>query len=488
MIATKLKPKSPRIKEELFNEDELTASICKESLFEFLREMWDVIIPEKPVFNWHIKYLCDRAQRAVERVFVGKPKKGDLVVNVPPGSTKSTVFSIMLNAWALVRMPSIRFLGGSYAYSLAQDLSRKTRDLIKSEKFKKLFPHVKIREDQDAKGHFITDKGGERYAVGSGGVVIGKHFHLIVIDDPIDPQAALSDAEVKQVNDWMENTLSQRKVDKAFSLTILVMQRLSEVDPSGFRLSKEKRRDDPIKHIRLPAELIGDDAPCPKSVAKMYVNRLLDPIRLPRSVLDREKKRGQFHYAGQYLQTPVPPAGGMFQTDKIEIDEPPIRWKKKVRFWDKAAVKGGGAYSVGLKLGQDMAGRFWILSVKRGQWNSGKREKIIVQTAKADGFKTIVGLEQEPGSGGKESAEETAKRLAGYRVKINKPTGDKVARADAVSVQVNIGNMFMKPAPWNEALLDEMKHFPNSKYKDQVDALSGAFSELIKTPIQVGAL
>lgn len=478
----------PQDLSDQFSEDELTASICRSSFWEFVKEFWDEIIPEKPVWNWHIKYLCNMIQSEVEKVFRGEPREHDIIINVPPGTTKSTIFSVMLNAWALTRMPSFKFLGASYAYNLAQDLSRKTRDLVKCAKYQRLFAKVRVREEQDAKGHFITDKGGLRFAVGSGGVVIGMHFHLIVIDDPIDPQRSTSDTELKEVNRWIENTLSQRKVDKAITLTVIVMQRLSENDPSGYKLDKKKKGEEKIKHIRLPAELIDDDMPSPRWLVKKYKNGLLDTRRLSRKVLDTERKRGQYFYAGQYLQRPVPAEGGMFKVENIEIAPPPTKFKKIVRFWDKAATVDDGAHSVGFKMAQDLYGRYWILNVKRGQWDSGRRERNILQTARVDGFRTIVGLEQEGGSGGKESAQETAKRLAGFRVKITRPSGDKVARADSFSVQVNIGNVLMAPGDWNETLLDEFRHFPNSKYKDQVDAASGCFSLLIQASIEVGAL
>jgi predicted phage terminase large subunit-like protein len=480
----------PPLTEEAFqfDEDVLQASILKDSFWEFVQFFWDEIIEEKPVWNWHIPYLCRQLQKTAERVIARRPKKNDIVINIPPGTTKSTICSIMLNAWMLAKDPSIRFLGASYAHNLAQDLSRKTRDLVKSERYRKLFPHVKIREDQDSKSYFVTTRGGGRYAIGSGGVVVGMHFHVIVIDDPIDPESAYSDTEVAEVNRWISNTLSQRKVDKKVSVTILVMQRLGKGDPTDHALAEWKR----VKHYCIPADTRFKISP---SALRAYYTRtkygyaVMDPTRMPPKVLKDEEKKGNYHYSSQYGQDPVPLGGGMFQTDFLHVDEAlPDKFKNVIRFWDKAATEGGGAFSVGVKMGEDFAGRFWVLHVWRRQVNSARREYMIDKFARMDGKFVSIGLEQEPGSGGKESAEKTAKRLKllGYKVSVVRPQGDKVVRADPLSVQVNDGNVYLVKAAWNKEYVDEMKHFPNTKYKDQIDASSGAYTELTTTPAEVG--
>ena len=89
-----------------------------------------------------------------------------------------------------------------------------------------------------------------------------------------------------------------------------------------------------------------------------------------------------------------------------------------------------------------------------------------------------IGLEQEPGSGGKESAEATIRNLAGYNVTKDLPRGDKSLRADPFSVQVNYGNVLLLRGDWNEPYINEMRNFPLSKYKDQIDSSSGAFNML----------
>lgn len=483
------------------DEYKLIASITKASYFEFLKEFWSVFVPETPVWNWHIEYICNELQKVAERVLAGKPKLYDLIINVPPGTTKSSAASVAFLPWLWTRMPSLRSLNGSHTHELVLDLSRKAREIITSEKYKKCFPYVSLRFDQNTKGHFANTAGGARLSCTVGGKTpTGFHAHIHVVDDPIDPQKALSDVEVETANTWLVETLSTRKVDKAVTPLILIMQRLSQNDPSGYLLSKAKEgRFTRVKHICLPAELC--DWVEPKEVANKYVDGLLDPVRLSRRVLDEYKEGGDFFYSGQFMQNPIPLGGGMFKTNYLKFSESAPEWYdfvKMVRYWDNAGSPGKSsildrrrAYSVGVLMGMHKDKSFWVLDVIRGRFHVDEREKIKLQTAMNDARtwknKVRIVQEQEGGSGGQESAENTVRNLAGYPVMIDIPRGNKTLRAEPFSAQVNIGNVVLLKAPWNDAYVDEMKHFPNSTYRDQIDASAGAFNTIFKMRRAVGA-
>ena len=171
----------------------------------------------------------------------------------------------------------------------------------------------------------------------------------------------------------------------------------------------------------------------------------------------------------------------MFKVDHFQImTYPPseVNIMQTVRYWDKAGSEGDGAYSVGVKISRLRNGNFLIQDVKRGQWATEQREAIIRETAVVDGGKVLIGVEQEPGSGGKESAQATVRNLAGFSCFLDSPTGNKVHRADPFSVQVNNGGVALLKGDWNHAFIEEYRNFPFSTYKDQVDAGSGAFNRL----------
>ena len=107
-------------------------------------------------------------------------------------------------------------------------------------------------------------------------------------------------------------------------------------------------------------------------------------------------------------------------------------------------------------------------------------EKVIKQTAELDGPETKIIIEQEPGSGGKESAANTILNLAGFNVQADKVTGDKYTRAKPYSAQTEAGNVLVLVASWTEAYLSELHNFDGEDgcRDDQVDASSGAFNKI----------
>lgn len=466
------------------------------SLYHFLQYFWELVSPHTFKHNWHIEYLCNELEALAERVAEKKPRLHDLVINVPPGSTKTITCSIMFPAWCWTRWPWMRFICASYSGALSLESAEYCRELIRSAQFQELYPDINIKEDKDTKSNFkIVSKhpaspgrlprmvvGGSRYSTSVGGTLTGFHGDILIVDDPLNPTQAVSETELGNANRWCEQTLSTRKTDKAITPTIYIMQRLHQDDPSGHILAKQKEN---IRHICLPGEVRNYAKQVnPPELIKKYKNDLLDPNRLPWSVLaDLEADLGQYGYAGQIGQDPTPPGGGMFKVDhfNIMVKYPnPVEIISTVRYWDKAASpQEGSAFSVGVKMSRLTYNRWLIEDVKRGRWSSNERERIIKETAFADGGNVVVWIEQEPGSGGKESAEDTIRNLAGFVAKAERPTGDKVFRADPYSVQVNIGAFHLLLAHWNQSFIEEHRFFPYSTYKDQVDASAGAFNKLV---------
>lgn len=492
------------------NYSQLSASVtqekikrCKESYFFFLQEFWHTLIKDKPVWNWHIKLLCDEIQDIIERVGENKPKKHDLVVNIPPGTTKSIACSVMPMAWAWLKYPWLRFTKATHSATLSLELAELTRLILQSRKYTEYFSEIRVRRGSDSKSNFrvmYRDEytgfwtfGGSLLSTSVNGSVTGFHGHIRLTDDPIDPEKAVSEKILASSNRWLEQTYSSRVVDKENTPHILIMQRLAVNDPSG-KLLKQKEKGKKIKHICLPGQVTTKKEAKlvqPKKLLKQYKKNkgFLDPKRLgPQALLDMEMNLGQFGYLSQVQQDPQTAGAGMFDMSKIAVLDPEefdyrANLNRIVRYWDKAGTSGGGAYTAGVKLAElkDSKFKYLIMHVKRGQWGSAKRETIIEETAKQDRVQNHINVtqivEQEPGSGGKESAENTKKRLAKHGISclLDRPTGDKVYRADPVTVAVDRGLVAMFIGTWNQDLIDEGNLFPVGTYKDQIDAFSGAY-------------
>ena len=488
--------KADAIREALLNPSLVDRELCKRSLYDFIQYFWDIVASQTFRGNWHIEYLCKELEKLAERVGDKQPREYDLIVNVPPGSTKTITCSIMFPVWCWTRWPQMRFITASYSGALALQSADYSRELVRSPKFQELFPELIIREDKDTKSNFgiVTRNfksvgrepsiisGGSRYSTSVGGTLMGFHADILIVDDPLNPMQAASDIELANANHWMEQTLPTRKTDKDVTPTILIMQRLHQDDPSGHILVKQKEN---IRHICLPGEIRNYRQQVkPQELIDKYEDDLLDPTRMSWKVLkDLESDLGQYGYAGQIGQDPTPPGGGMFKVDRFILTNSLPDTKdviKTIRYWDKASTVGKeAAYTVGVKVSRLVNNKWIVEDVKRGRWGTHEREAVIRQTAEADGTKVEIWEEQEPGSGGKESAEGTIRGLAGFRVYAERPTGEKADRADPYSVQVNNGAFMILNALWNREFIEEHRFFPFSTYKDQVDASAGAFNKLI---------
>lgn len=475
------------------NRNLLLGEICRRSFRQFIEQFWGEIIHEELYWAPHLDVFVDELESILYRVERGEESPYDLVVNVPPGTTKSTVFTRMFPVWAWTRSPWLRFLTTTYSSRLSLEHADDSRDLIRSTKFRSMFPELAIRRDKELKSNYKLEyldlrdrrwrQGGSRYSTSVGGTTLGVHAHIILVDDPLDPNRAVSEAELRSANHYLTQTLSTRKADKAATPTIIVQQRLSQRDPSGDLLDRKPNK---VRHVCLPGEIRSyPDSVRPPELKRIYQDDLLDPLRLPWSVLqDMEADLGQYGYAAQVGQTPVPPGGEMFKVDQLEnrvIDQMPaeVNIVATVRYWDKAATEGGtGSRTAGTKMSLLRSGRIIVRDVKAGRWSPDEREDVIRDTAEADGSDVRVYVEQEPGSGGKESAQSTIRNLAGFDADTDKPTGDKKYRADPYSVQVNHGNVMLLRGDWNRDFIEEHRSFPYGKRADMVDSAAGAYNKI----------
>lgn len=492
------------------------AEACRRSLFEFTKAFWPEIIDEDPVWNWHIPYICRELEELLWHVISRVRKPYDLIINVSPGTTKTTACSVMFPAWAWIARPpagrfpeverawalkargdedprpkghNLRFITGSYASDITLKSSSLSRDIIRCEKYASFFPEVMLRTDQDAKSDYSNTLKGARFSTSVGARVMGTHAHVQVIDDPVDPEQALSDADRLRANNFMDN-LNTRSVDKRLTPLVLIMQRLHEDDPTAHVLKKRKN----VKHIKLPADDSWDIQP--PELKKYYVGGLFDPERMGQDVLDDQRRiLGSYKYAGQFGQDPRPREGGMFQKHWFgEVDAAPDGGII-VRGWDLAASKkkqgaagNTQAATSGVKIklvnprvekGMLIGGTIYVMDDVNLFGTGNQVRRAMRNTAQQDEEDCIHDFPQDPGQAGKDQARNLAANLHGFNVRYSLESGDKVVRADPISAQVEADNVRLVKGAWNEDFLDEVTYFPNGR-KDRVDAFGRAYRRAIK--------
>src|SRR5467141_556708 len=182
--------------------------------------------------NWHIEVIAAK----LAAVRAGRIRR--LIINLPPRHLKSLLASIAFPAWCLGHDPSAQILCVSYAQDLADKLARDCRSIMMSPWYRQIFP-TRLAPHRQAVQEFITTRQGYRLATSTGGVLTGRGADLILIDDPLKPEEALSEARRNATNDWYANTLYSRLNDKRHGAVVIIMQRLHEDDLVGHVLGQE---------------------------------------------------------------------------------------------------------------------------------------------------------------------------------------------------------------------------------------------------------
>lgn len=445
---------------------------------EFVKEMWGVLEPGTPLlWNWHLDAICD----LLERVTAGQINR--LLINVPPGSSKSMIVSVLWPAWEWgpKALTHLKYLNTSFNDEPVDRDCRKTRDLILSEKYQALWPEVRLT--RKAETSYANDNHGTREG-SSFGSLTAKRADRLIIDDPHSVKTAESD-EMRQetVRLFLEGALN-RLNDQERSAIVIVMQRLHQGDISGTILAKKM----PYVHLCLPMEFEKSkrcrvilDGKVIFEDPRTYDGEPLDQQRFPRPVLDQMiSDTTDFTWAGQYQQRPAPRGGGMFKRDKLLIVDHVPAGAQRVRGWDIAgSTRRTSPFTAGVLLAK-LGPMIYVEDVRRERAEIEVAEQLIVDTANADGIGVIQSLPQDPGQAGKSQKRQLAGRLGGLHFVFSPETGNKADRAIPIASQCNAGNVRLVRGDWNADFLDEVGTFPASTFKDQVDALSRAYDEFTK--------
>lgn len=416
--------------------------------------------------RWEMAPHHHAINAALLRVYAGRSKR--LIINIPPRYSK-TEMAINFIAWGIGQFPDSEWIYTSYSSRLSAKSSHDARSIVQHPEYRELFPHVKLRDDSAAKDEWMTTADGRVYAVGAGGTITGygagkmrQGFGgAIIIDDILKADDAHSDTMRGNANDWFSETLESR-TNHPETPIIVIAQRLHERDLCGYLLAGGN--GETWDHLCLPA-IRHDGAP-------------LWPFKHSIEHLRRMEAANPYVFAGQYLQRPAPPDGGEIKPDKMGVIEAIPAGTTFARGWDLAGTAGGGDQTVGVKIGRMPDGRFLVADVIAARMDPEDVRATVANTATADGRDCFISLPQDPGQAGKMQARDFAAMLAGYDLEATPESGDKVTRARPFAAQVNVGNVLMLRAPWNDSYKAELRMFPNGAHDDQVDASSRAFNAI----------
>ena len=452
--------------------DLIEAELCRRSVLYFAQTFWPVLEPgRKLVTGWPIEAIAEH----LEAVTRGEIRK--LLITVPPGSMKSLLTRAFWPTWSWVSGPSLRYIGASYAEALAARDNRRAKMIVESPLYQRLFPHVRLSDDQAQKVNFANTATGSMMATSVRGRATGERGDVFVIDDPHNILEAESEAIRSETLQWFREVVPSRVNDLDRSAFVTIMQRVHHEDVAAAAIEQG------WEHLLIP---MHHDPSRTRTTSIGWTDPRTEPGELmwperfsAKAVSELETTLGIYAASAQLEQRPTPREGGLFKADKIQIiDAVPhdeeIVW---CRAWDLAATDGGGAYTAGVLVGWRVAARRVIIAgVRRERVGPEGVRRLIEDTAEIDGGDVPISIPQDPGQAGKAQARDFTVRLAGYRVRIEPQTGSKETRAEPLAAQVEAGNVDIVTGLWNRDFIEELRHFPRGVYKDQVDAASSAFN------------
>ncbi len=461
-------------------------------LAEFVERAWVSVWPNQPyVPGWHITAICDH----LARVTSGELRR--LQVWVPPGSSKSTVVSIMWPAWEWAREPWRRYITASYDLGLATDFATKSRDLIKSPWFQARWPGVVMRRDQDLKQSYANTAGGARYATSPTGAGTGRHAHTIIIDDPLNAREVASESALEAVREWHAGTITTRFAEPKTGAEVIIMQRLDERDLAGHVLGL---RDD-WEVLCLPEEYEPAHPYAWRGDPRLEPGELLMPERVGQLEHEaRARELGAHRAAGQLQQRPAAREGAILKRDAwrffprrwLEDDEfahlP--RFTELIQSWDTSFKDlSDSDYVVGGLWGKRGAD-LYLLALRRDRMGlSATKAAMRAMTADAERRwpRLPMRILIEKSANGVEIIAELKREIRGVIPVV--ASVKKELRAEAAEPALEGGNVWVpgaadpnSPAGYDvettpaftQGLIEECAVFPNGAHDDQVDMFTQA--------------
>jgi len=444
------------------------AALLRQDLSSFFHRSFMELSPQTSyLHNWHIDLIASKLTQ------VEQGKINRLIINLPPRNLKSICASVAFPAWLLGRHPSMKIICASYAQELAQKLAMDCRIVMQSPWYQEAFPLARISPKRTALHDFATTARGGRMAVSTGGGITGRGADILIIDDPLKPDEAVSDVTRNNVNQWFDSTAYTRLDSKQHGAIVIIMQRLHLDDLVGHVLQQQ-----------------GWDVVCLPAIAEVETTHIFDTIKGPKRIIrqpgtalhpEREPLHvlqqiagmmSDFAFSGQYQQDPVPLGGGMIKLDWIHTyteSELPDSFELIVQSWDTASKNHQFSdYSVCVTLGLNNK-QIYLLDVIRERMDFPALKCAALAAHLKWHPHTIL---VEDASSGIQLVQEM-KEQGIYSVKPIKPNGDKQTRLFAQATLFESGQLKIpQAASWKDSFIHELTSFPMAKFDDQVDAMS----------------
>ena len=427
---------------------------AQKNFLSFVKFMWPDFVE-----GTHHRIIAEKFDRIAD----GTLKR--LIVNMPPRHTKSEFASFMLPAFIMGRNPMTKIIQTSHTAELSQRFGRKTKQLIDSSDYKKIFPETALQADSKAAGRWDTSAGGEYFAAGVGGAITGRGADLLIIDDPHSEQDALSETAMENAYEWYTSGPRQRL--QPGGAIVLVMTRWSTIDLTGNLMKAQvEPKADQWEVVEFPA-IMDSGLPTWPEYWKLQE---LESVKASLAITK---------WNAQWMQRPTSEEGAILKREWwkpwAEKDTPNLHYiiqsydtafsKKETA--DYSAITTWGVFSP-----DDARPALILLDARRGRWeftelketalkeyNYWEPEMVLVE-AKASGMPLSDEL-----------------RRAGIPVTNYTPTrgNDKHTRVNSIAPMFESGMVFYPEGrTFAEEVIEECAAFPYGENDDYVDTVTQA--------------
>lgn len=503
--------------------DVVEGFLCEATLAEFVYAAWTLHHEQEPLM-WapHIDCICEHLEATVDEQIQW------LIINVPPGFSKSLLCSVYFPSWVWLKRPWYKFLCLSTNDHVTLRDARRHREIVTSPWYRRVFrPDWGISKSQAADGNFGNTRHGERVSRTVRSSIVGARPHGRLLDDPNDPEKINPD-EYTRTNRWIEHTLLKRRA-KLTSPLILIQQRLHEADATGYLLSRARNPN--TVHLVLPNRYKVE-----RSFASTVVNqatgiawrdwRTQDDELLFEPILDRETTEqeiaadGGVMDAAQNQQDPTPRAGIIFRRDmfrrwshepnlgdwpegrepdftagdypthplpdKFDLlvstcDPNNLKDEKAKRHTDYAVIdiwgKHGLDYYLLAQVRQKLGVSATIAAVKDVIEHYSEQLACVLIESKANGPTVIAGVRAVCGLAAEEKLPRTHQFIRDWGVQGE----SKTQRAEGIAYVAEAGRVYIQDERENGELeywLNEVCGFPGRTRDDRVDTMTMALTFL----------
>ena len=424
---------------------------CQEDFISFVKSQWPDFVEGR-----HHRIIGEKFNKIAQ----GKLKR--LIVCLPPRHTKSEFASTYFPAWMMGLRGNLKIIQTTHTAELAVRFGRRVRNIIDSDEYQEVFPKLKLEADNKSAGRWTTNQGGESFYAGVGGAITGRGADLLIIDDPVSEQDALSPTAMDSIYDWYTSGPRQRL--QPGGIIVIVMTRWSTKDLVGKVLKKQgDDYADQWDVVEFPAirpdsdeplwpefwkkdELLGVKASLP--IGKWNSQWMQNPTAEEGSIVKREWWR-------VWEDDDIPPYSYVIQSYDTAFSKKETADYSAITTWAIFQPQTDGPEQIILLDARRV--RLDFPDLKKMAWEEYKywQPDCVLIEAKASGTPLTHEL-----------------RRMGIPVTAYTPSRgqDKIARMNSVAPIFESGMVWAPDRPFAEEVVEEMASFPYGDHDDYCDS------------------